>query len=177
MLKKNSKSHCTTSTTKKSNNTCLIEHSRHTDGKENTKPEQQQSSNVIMCNLTNEQKKAGIATVTAVLQGIIFQNRRIFPCYYCGEPQSLSVYCLHIDFCQARTEALYVRHGLSILRLVMHVPKQSIPGVNAKKEEVDAFIHSCYQSVKQSILSCPECGVLIRIHDFSHHKSVCKKKK
>lgn len=143
----------------------------------NRKSAQLPASRISMHSPTNEEKIADIAAVTAMLQGIIFQTRRVLPCYYCGSLQSFSLYRFHVDFCQARTEALYTRYGLNTLQLVMCAPKQSIPGVNARKEEVDAFIHACYQSVKQSILPCPECGVLSLVHDLLLHKRVCKSKK
>ncbi|EKG04903.1 hypothetical protein TCSYLVIO_004031 [Trypanosoma cruzi] len=122
---------------------------------------------------TAEDKAACIATVAAVLQGILVQTRRVLPCYYCGEGQPLSSYRLHLDFCKIRTEALYARYGLNPLRFMMSVPVLPIPALTATDAEKSAFAKACYRSVKESILPCPGCDISFRIHELPEHKNVC----
>ncbi|RNF05090.1 dentin sialophosphoprotein precursor [Trypanosoma rangeli] len=123
--------------------------------------------------LTVDDKAACIATVAAVLQGILVQTRRVLPCYYCGEAQPLSTYRLHLDFCKTRTEALYTRYGLNSMRFIMSLPVLPIPAFMASDEEKGAFARACYRSVKESIVPCPGCNMSFRIHDFPEHQDVC----
>lgn len=150
----------------------LLPHKTHSHAKGHARPASNVSAGHLDGFVAND-KAACVATVAAVLQGVLVQARRVLPCYYCGDPQHLFTYRLHLDLCQARTEALYTHYGLNPLRLAMSVPKQSVPGSMASEADMDAFVHACYQSMKESILSCPNCGASIRIHDFPGHEDTC----
>ncbi|CAD2216126.1 dentin sialophosphoprotein precursor [Angomonas deanei] len=114
--------------------------------------------------------------LTAVLQGVAQQTRRVIPCYYCAEMQNVGTYKVHLDVCEGRSHTLLRDRGVSeeqLQQALEKVKELPIPSLVSEEGERETFTYAAFLCAKTLLVKCSKCQTSVRVHDVKEHELLC----